>query len=223
MARIMQSGRVVDARQRCCGRWSNCAPLPGWTVRTPTSDGELAIMRRVHVSWAICASFVFPRQGMPDLCKVSQRRFRGDQLVRSLSEACYPRIPNQGEHRFRRPGKTGRRAIGTSGRHAPEQVDGIHRNRWPAWAGLCSSRASHACSDSVCNGRWTVKTSIEGPRRWAMDGVDSSQEDTNCPHRPQPLLRQPSPGQSGPVFDDQMVLFSTIKVCAKWPEWPCFR
>jgi hypothetical protein len=91
-----------------------------------------AILRMVNLSWAISASFVFPRQRMPQLCKVSQRRFLWDQLIRSDSGACRPRIPNQADHRFRRPGKTGRHAIGTSGRHGPEQVDGIHRNRWSA-------------------------------------------------------------------------------------------
>ena len=27
--------------------------------------------------------------------------------------------------------------VGTTGRHRSEQVDGIHRNRWSAWPGLC--------------------------------------------------------------------------------------
>ena len=91
-----------------------------------------AILRMVNLSWAISASFVFPRQRVPHLCKVSQRRFLWDQLIRSDSGACCPRILNQGDHRFRRPGKTERHAIGTGGRHGPEQVDGIHRNRWSA-------------------------------------------------------------------------------------------
>ena len=30
-------------------------------------------------------------------------------------------------------------------------------------------------------------------------------------------------GRSGPVFGDQMVLFSTITVWTKKPKWPCFR
>jgi hypothetical protein len=28
--------------------------------------------------------------------------------------------------------------VGTTGRHRSEQVDGIHRNQWSAWPGLCS-------------------------------------------------------------------------------------
>jgi len=30
-------------------------------------------------------------------------------------------------------------------------------------------------------------------------------------------------GQGGLVFDQQMVLFSTVKVLARYPKWPCFR
>ncbi len=33
---------------------------------------------------------------------------------------------------------SGRHAIGTSGRHPSERVDGMLRNRWSAWAGLCN-------------------------------------------------------------------------------------
>ena len=97
-----------------------------------------AILRMVNLSWAIFASFVFPRQRMPQLCKVSQRRFLWDQFILPDSGACRPLIPNQGDHRFRCPGKTGRHAVGTGGRHGSERVDGIHRNRWSAWPGLCS-------------------------------------------------------------------------------------
>jgi hypothetical protein len=75
---------------------------------------------------------------MPQLSKVSQRRFLWDQFIHSDSGACRPRIPNRGDHQLRCPGKTGRHAIGTSGRYGPEQVDGIRRNRWSAWPGLCT-------------------------------------------------------------------------------------
>jgi hypothetical protein len=30
-------------------------------------------------------------------------------------------------------------------------------------------------------------------------------------------------GGSGPVFDDQMALFSVITVSARKPKWPCIR
>lgn len=33
---------------------------------------------------------------------------------------------------------SGRHAIGTSGRHPSERVDGMLRNHWSAWAGLCT-------------------------------------------------------------------------------------
>ena len=91
-----------------------------------------AILRMVNLSWAISASFVFPRQRMPQLGKVSQRRFLWDQFIPLDSGACRPLIPNQGDHRFRYPRKPGRHPVGTAGRHGPERVDGIHRNPWSA-------------------------------------------------------------------------------------------
>jgi len=54
-----------------------------------------------------------------------------DEIVHEF-RACRPLIPNQGDHGFRCPGKTGRHAVGTTGRHGSEKADGIHRNRWSA-------------------------------------------------------------------------------------------
>ena len=58
---------------------------------------------------------------------------------------------------------------------------------------------------------------------WAVDGVDNTQTTPSCPPPPQPLRRRCPSGASGPVFGDQMALFSIVKVQAKWAEWPCFR
>jgi hypothetical protein len=38
---------------------------------------------------------------------------------------------------------------GTAGRHALERVDGIHRNRWSAWPGLCSSAIRPICTSCL--------------------------------------------------------------------------
>ena len=43
---------------------------------------------------------------------------------------------------------SGRHAIGTSGRHPSERVDGVLRNRWSAWAGLCTEVAP---TPSICS------------------------------------------------------------------------
>jgi hypothetical protein len=136
-------GRGVDTHPRCCGRWSNCEQLPGSTACTPISNGELRIS---------CAWLTFLGPSLPPLF------FRGRECHNSLklasaasywisfsfpdSGSCRPLIPNQGDHRFWCPGKTGRHAIGTGGRHDPEQGDGIHRNRWSAWSGFCTSLKS---------------------------------------------------------------------------------
>jgi hypothetical protein len=65
---------------------------------------------------------------MPQLCKVSQRRFLWSQFIHPDSGACRPLILNQGDHRFRRPGKTGL--------HAPEQLVGMLWNGWTASIGI---------------------------------------------------------------------------------------
>jgi hypothetical protein len=73
---------------------------------------------------------------MPHLCKVSQRRSLWDQscsifwsMSSTDSEPRRPPIPV--------PRKNWTPCAGTAGRHASEWVDGIHRNRWSAWPGLC--------------------------------------------------------------------------------------
>jgi len=97
-----------------------------------TSD----ILRMVNLSWAIFASFVFRGKECHNSLKLASAASYWISLAFPDSGACCPLIPNQGDHRFQCPGKTGRHAIGTGGRHGPEQVDGIHRNRWSAWPRL---------------------------------------------------------------------------------------
>ena len=65
---------------------------------------------------------------MPQLCKVSQQPLLWNQFIHPDSGACRPPIPNQGDHRFRRPGKTGR--------HAPERLVGMLWNGWTASIGI---------------------------------------------------------------------------------------
>ena len=111
---------AARSRQRCCGRWSNCGRLPGWTGHTP-SDGELRLF---------CAWSTFLGPSLPPLC------FRGKEChscVRLASAASYGissaiQILEHAVHRFRRPGKTGR--------HAPERLVGMLWNGWTASIGI---------------------------------------------------------------------------------------
>jgi hypothetical protein len=73
---------------------------------------------------------------MPHNYMISQRRFLFDQ-IRFQGFRCMPST----DSKPRRPlipvfPKNGRHATGTSGRHGPEQVVGIHRICWSAWPGL---------------------------------------------------------------------------------------
>jgi hypothetical protein len=77
---------------------------------------------------------------VPQQCQVSQRcffrnpgnSFRFRNMPSTNSEARRPPIPAST--------KKWTPCIGTAGRHALERVDGMRRNRWPAWAGSCSLR-----------------------------------------------------------------------------------
>mgnify|MGYP001121164788 CR=1 FL=1 len=64
--------------------------------------------------------------------KISQRRVL---LFDHIGDDGFRTMPStDSDH----PLISGRHAIGTSGRHPSERVDGMLRNRWSAWAGLCS-------------------------------------------------------------------------------------
>jgi len=64
----------------------------------------------------------------------------------------------------------------------------------------------------MADGLWTVPP--WGRPAAAPQGLDNA---ARCPHCPQPRRR------GGPVFDDQMALFSIIKVQTRRPKWPSFR
>ena len=51
-------------------------------------------------------------------------------------------------HPFRWGRKSGRHPVGTGGRHGPEQVDGMNRNRRSPWPWSCGKSRGHALATS---------------------------------------------------------------------------
>jgi len=66
---------------------------------------------------------------------------------------CRPLNPNDAVHRFRCGLKSGRHSVGTGGRHGPEQVVGMNRNRWSPWPGLCIDYREEFCHDHLHKGK----------------------------------------------------------------------
>jgi hypothetical protein len=92
---------------------------------------------------------------MPQVCKVSQRRFSWNQFSHPDSGACRPPIPNQGDHRFQCPGKTGR--------HASERLVGMLWNEWTASIGIDGRHGpDYAAYVSSCVYNRTLDAEVHG-------------------------------------------------------------